>query len=446
LSNSRSTHIKNKESFRLLKDTTSEQMKLLIVIPTRGRSGVEEYALKIATAASKRWEVHAAIPNTKGTESLIEDFKATGITCHPFRIPETHFLAMKDEPLWKNISFTQDGPVLRGLHAFEKGVRRFKEVSQATVQIVRTVLLLVHIRPDAVVLNICWSTFGIGIILACGVLKIPTAVVFHLYPFPFVFHRLKANAYRWARARNQKWIAVSENNRKLISDSFRARPDEILRIYNGVKEGALSSDTDPMGNTELRRDVRRELGLSETALLLLTVARLDEQKGYDYLIPAIPHITREFEDVRYVWVGEGEQKDFLVERLKRYSVLDRVLLLGYRSDVPRLMKSADLFVFPTHYEGHPFTLLEAMANGLPIVTSDASGIPEIVEDKIHGVLSRAGDSCDLLEALRWALRHTERMQEMARNARKRVGDFREEQMVSETLAVLQTLGRSSNQR
>lgn len=291
-----------------------------------------------------------------------------------------------------------------------------------------------------------WSTFGIGIILACGLLKIPTAIVFQLYPFPFVFHRLKRSAYRWARARNQRWIAVSENNRKLISDSFQARPNEILRIYNGVKESSLSSDTDPLRHNELRRHVRRELGLSETTRLLLTVARLDEQKGYDYLIPAIPHITKEFEDVRFVWVGEGEQKESLVEKLSRYCVLDKVLLLGYRSDVPRLMKSADLFVFPTHYEGHPFTLLEAMVNGLPIVTSDASGIPELVEDKIHSVLSRAGDSCDLLEALRWALRHPERMQDMARNARRRVRDFTEERMVSETLAVLDTLSGARNHR
>jgi glycosyltransferase involved in cell wall biosynthesis len=421
-------------------------MKFLLIIPTRGRGGAEEYALKIAAAAAKQWEVHAAIPETRGTESLIADFRAKGIACHRFRIPEAHFLAMKDEPLWKNISFTQDGFVLRKLHALEKGVRRLKEMIQAIVQITRTVLLLIHIRPDVILLDICWSTFGIGIILACGLLKIPTAVVFQLYPFPFVFHRLKRSAYRWARERNQKWIAVSENNRKLISDSFQARPDEIIRIYNGVKESSPLPDSDLLRHDGLRKEVRRELGLPETTRLLLTVARLDEQKGYDYLIPVIPHITKEFEDARFVWVGEGEQKGFLVEKLRRYCVLDTVLLLGYRSDVPRLMKSADLFVFPTHYEGHPFTVLEAMANNLPVVTSDASGIPELVEDKIHGVSSRAGDSCDLLEALRWALRNPERMQAMARNARKRVGDFTEEQMVGETLAVLQTLGRSSNRR
>src|SRR3989304_6952115 len=181
-------------------------MRLLVMVPSRERGGAERYALKIATAAAKQWEVHAAIPNTRGTESLIADFKATGIPCHPFRIPESHFLAMKDEPLWKNISFTQDGPVLRRLHALERSVRRLKEISQATVQIIRTVFLLVRIRPDVVVLTICWATFGIGMVLACGLLKIPTGVVFQLYPFPFVFHRLKRGAYRWARGRNQKWI------------------------------------------------------------------------------------------------------------------------------------------------------------------------------------------------------------------------------------------------
>jgi glycosyltransferase involved in cell wall biosynthesis len=415
-------------------------MRLLLIIPTRERGGAEEYALKIGAAMANQWEVHAAIPHTKGTESLVAGFKEKHIPCHPFKIPEEHFLALTGEPPVKNSTLPHDGAVLQGLHRLQTSIRRLKEADRIFVQTIRTVAVLARVKPDVVLLNVFWGTFGTGILVGCGLLKIPTAVVFHLYPFRFLFHRIKASAYRWARARNQKWIAVSENNRKLMSDFFHPRPGEILRIYNGVKVSSLSSDTDSPGNIELRRNLRRELGLSERARLLLTVARLEDQKGYDDLIPTIPHIVQEFEDVRFVWVGEGKLKDMLVEKLKRYCVVDKVLLLGYRSDVPRLMKSADLFVLPTHFEGHPFTLLEAMAEGLPVVTSDASGIPEVVVDKIHGVLSRAGDSCDLLEALRWALRHPERMKNMASNARIRVRDFSEERMVDETLAVLRELG------
>jgi glycosyltransferase involved in cell wall biosynthesis len=417
-------------------------MKLLVIVPSRERGGAEGYALKIATAAVNKWEVHAAIPEDEGTAPWIADFRAQGITCHPFQIPPGHFLAMKEEPQWKNVVFPQDGMVLRALHALERNIRMLKEVARAIVQVIKTIVVLARVKPDVVLLDICWGTFGMGILLGCGLLKQPTAVVFQLYPFPFSFRRSKSNAYRWARTRSQKWIAVSENNRKLISDSFHARSDEILLIYNGVMSNPLGSEPTAGGDGSLRRAVRREMELPETALLILTVGRLERQKGYDYLIPAIAHITREFEDVWFVWVGEGQQRDNLLRQLEDYRVRDRVKVLGRRSDVPRLMKSADLFVFPTRYEGHPFALLEAMAHGLPIVASDASGIPEIVEDRIHGVLSKEGDSCDLLEALRWALKHPRQMHEMAGKAKERVLEFSEDKMVKQTLQVLWKLGNS----
>jgi glycosyltransferase involved in cell wall biosynthesis len=111
--------------------------------------------------------------------------------------------------------------------------------------------------------------------------------------------------------------------------------------------------------------------------------------------------------------------------------------------VPLLLKSADLFVFPTHFEGgQSFAIAEAMAYGLPIVTSNASGIPEVIRDRTDGLLFRSGDSCDLLETLRWALRHPEKMREMAESAKQRAQDFTEEKMISKYLEVWKRLSRT----
>lgn len=107
------------------------------------------------------------------------------------------------------------------------------------------------------------------------------------------------------------------------------------------------------------------------------------------------------------------------------------------SDIPKLLKAADLFVFPTHFEGLPFSPIEAMAHDLPVVASNASSIPEIIENKVHGLLFRKGDSCDLLETLRFALRNPTMMQEMAENAKLRVKDFSEEKMVTKTLELIE---------
>jgi glycosyltransferase involved in cell wall biosynthesis len=172
----------------------------------------------------------------------------------------------------------------------------------------------------------------------------------------------------------------------------------------------------------------------------LTVGRLSEQKGYRDIVPIVAQIVSEFPNVKFLWVGEGEERESLVKKVKKYGVEDYVLFLGYRSDVPRLLKAADLFVFPTYYEGgQSFALAEAMAYGLPIVSSDASGIPEIVENKVHGLLCPVGNRDRLLESILWALRHPDAMQEMARQGKLRAQDFSEEKMVKEYLNLWQKM-------
>jgi glycosyltransferase involved in cell wall biosynthesis len=108
--------------------------------------------------------------------------------------------------------------------------------------------------------------------------------------------------------------------------------------------------------------------------------------------------------------------------------------------VSDLLRACDLFVFPTLAEGQPFALMEAMAHGLPIVTTDASGIPEILSDGHSGVLCPKGDSCALYRALRLALRDPGAAKTMARNARQRAENLDEREMLQDTLQLIQETG------
>lgn len=385
-------------------------MKLLIISLGTVRGGLEEYMLKIATVAvNKNWDVHVAFPCTEGTTSLIQEFLNKEVNYH----------RLGKDPHYSN---------------------RFRKI-RGLVNFLQTIFLLLRIKPDVVQILPSLTTFCFENIIACGLLRVPTLVRFGLvldkYRQQFSSKRIKA--YAWARSRNQQWMAVSDNNRKLICDSFHIPHQEVLCIYNGVKLLANSIDSEPKEITLSQHNVRQELGLSASTQLLLTVARLSNQKGYSDLIPTIPHIVKEFPEARFVWVGEGKRRDDLVSKVREYSVQDQVFFLGHRFDVPSLLKSADLFIFPTHFEGHSTALLEAMTYGLKIVASDASSIPETIEHKVDGLLFRTGDSCDLLETIRWALRHPEEMQEMAENAKLRVQDFSEEKMVKETFGILEKL-------
>jgi glycosyltransferase involved in cell wall biosynthesis len=101
--------------------------------------------------------------------------------------------------------------------------------------------------------------------------------------------------------------------------------------------------------------------------------------------------------------------------------------------------AADLFVFPSHYEGFALSLIEAMVHGIPIIASDASSIPELIRDGEHGLLFRVQDSCDLMACLRRALSAPERMKTMAQAAQARALLFSAESMVDRTLDVLAEL-------
>lgn len=382
-------------------------MKLLFLFPSQSCGGAEAYALTIASTAAKQgWDVHAAFPKTDGTASLIRDFLANSVRYHPLEIG-----------------------------VFEN--RRLEILKRHVLRFARTVTLLLKLKPDVVQIVLPWPDFGRSSILACGLLRIPTAVVFQLVPpYRLSFSSKMLKIYAWARSRNQQWIAVSENNQKFICESFQIPYNEVLRIYNGAKLISASVNDDV---TTLRYQVRQELEISAESQLVLTVGRLSLQKGYENLIHVVPHIVKEFPNVKFVWVGEGEERDYLVNKVGEYGIEDKILFLGHRSDVPSLLKAADLFVFPARYEGLPFALLEAMAEGLAVIASYASSIPEIIEDKVHGLLFPTGDSCALLEAIRWAMKHPDEMQEMAKNAKVRVQDFSEENMVNETLELLMKL-------
>ena len=393
----------------------SHPAKLLMIFPSTLRGGVEDYNLTVSKGAMAHgWNVHVAFPEVTGTASLVQDFVESGITYHP--------LAIAEDSSW--------------LPGIARHLPRF----------LRTLRLLIALRPDVVQITLPAPEYCLGSILACGLLNVPTVVRFGLVlPLKTTINRWRIRAYRWVRTRQQRWIAISKNNRSLLSELFQIPEDKITCIYNGtrsIKSGSFTGGERAI----LRQRVLGELGLSETTKLLITVGRLNFQKGYGDLIPAIPHIVREFPDVRFIWVGDGDLRDSLEAQIQKYQIADKVLLLGYRSDVDRLLQAADLFVFPTHFEGgQSFAIAEAMASSLPIVTTDASGIPEVLHHRVHGLVCRTGDSCDLLESIRWALKHPDEMQTMAQNAWERSQDFTEEKMIKSYGDVWQELCQCSPQ-
>jgi glycosyltransferase involved in cell wall biosynthesis len=167
-------------------------------------------------------------------------------------------------------------------------------------------------------------------------------------------------------------------------------------VYNGV--------ADRPGE---RARVRRELGLRDDELLVLAVGSLCPRKGHPELLEALATLPREIPwRVAIAGVptdGEQDTTPELQRIIAGHGLEGRAHLLGPRGDVPDLLAAADVFAMPSHWEGHPMAMLEAMFARRAIVASRVGGIPEAVHDDVHAVLAPAKDVPALAAALRRVL-------------------------------------------
>lgn len=234
----------------------------------------------------------------------------------------------------------------------------------------------------------------------------------------------------------QMMTAVSEGTRLFSIQQQGIRPDKLVTIYNGIDVAPYHRSLSPAEAQELRQD----LGLEDTAVIILTVARLHPQKGHCYLIRAIPGIREAIPNVHFLFVGEGELVNELTAQIHKAGLENCVHLLGVRQDIPNLLAISHLFVLPSLWEGLPNAVLEAMAAGLPVVATNVDGCPELVVDGETGFLVPAADSQRLQQAIVNILQDHSLAATMAQAAKNRVINlFSIEQNISSYISLYKRL-------
>jgi len=168
-------------------------------------------------------------------------------------------------------------------------------------------------------------------------------------------------------------------------------------------------------------DKKREADGAEakTTKIILTVGRLVLQKGQKYLIEAFSKL-RDKENLELWIIGEGPLEKELKGLVKKYLIEEQVKFLGVRFDVPELLVRADLFVFPSLWEGLGIAVLEAAAARLPIIASKIDGILDIIEDDKSGILTPPRDVGALTEAMKELLNNPCKAREFGDAAYKHV--------------------------
>lgn len=149
--------------------------------------------------------------------------------------------------------------------------------------------------------------------------------------------------------------------------------------------------------TVSREDKRKELGVEDSDILVLSVGELQTRKNHEVILRAIAKLQNP--NIKYFLCGKGVLQDHLEELAKTLGLQNQVRFLGYRKDVPEIMNAADIFAHPSKREGLGLACLEAMASGLPLVTSNIQGIPDYVENGVTGFLCDPEDTAKFAENL-----------------------------------------------
>ncbi len=202
--------------------------------------------------------------------------------------------------------------------------------------------------------------------------------------------------------------AVSDTTAAQARAQHDAPPTRMHTIANGIRLDRFHPDG------EQRAVVRVELGLGD-AWVVGTVGRLDDYKNQAMLVRAMaPHLSS---CVRLVIIGDGPHRADVEAEVARLPEPRWVVLTGSRTDVPRLVPALDVFALSSRTEGLPLVVPEAMAAGLPIITTAVGGLPGVVDEGATGLLVPV-DETALSAALGTLIADRERAREMGRRARE----------------------------
>jgi len=211
--------------------------------------------------------------------------------------------------------------------------------------------------------------------------------------------------YEWSRMIVFNVLAIFLVDKIIVSSI--AVKDDIVRktifLSHRIKIFYLGIDLNlfkPIGSND-RNLLREELGLGPTVKLIGMIGRIEPLKGHKYLLQAVPNVLRVRQDVKFIIIGSAlfqevfpffkKYHDEVLESYKCLNLDKSVIFLPYRDDIPDVMRSLDVLVCPSLYEGFGLVILEALASGIPIVASKTVGALELVHDLPGVFISEPGD-------------------------------------------------------
>lgn len=249
---------------------------------------------------------------------------------------------------------------------------------------------------------------------------------YHQYP---IAARVLKKVERYVADGADRIIVPSGYLKRIVTD-WGVDPNKIDVVYNGFH--LKPSKT-------LRATLRKSLGFMGS--IIITVGRLVPWKGIGLLIDIMPEVIERVPDAKLIVAGDGPDREKLEGVAKARGVEGRVLFTGRlpQAELFDCVRAADVFALNTSYEGFSHQILESMALGTPVVTTDVGGNPEVIKHGRSGALLAPNDREGFIEALVGILSERAVAFTIAKEAKKAVSRFTDEAMLENLVKVLRAV-------
>lgn len=241
------------------------------------------------------------------------------------------------------------------------------------------------------------------------------------------FHLKKSVLTRWKYARMSRVIAISDAIKEiLIEDGIP--PERIAVVRSGIDFERLE---------KLTPKPRSELGISSGEVLVGQLAALAPHKDQTTFLRAISFLKWRIPKLRAAIVGDGPLKSRLKTISKNLGIYDIVTFYGFREDALSYCKAFDYFCLSSKEEGLGTAIIDAMAMKIPVIATDAGGIPELVTNKKTGYLARVGNPSSLADAIEEAVNDSKYRGTIIENAYRKALEFNIDSTVAGMEAIYQ---------
>ena len=189
-------------------------------------------------------------------------------------------------------------------------------------------------------------------------------------------------------------ITINNEDYELAKRKMKAR-----RIHYVPGVGVDENKFNFCMSDDETENLRKEVGVSKKDFVMICVGELNDNKNQIMQIEAVKEIASENENIKLLLAGEGDKREFLEQKIQEYNLQDKVKLLGYRTDIPRLLKISNLALSTSKREGLPVNVIEALTVGLPVIGTNCRGTRDLIKDGVNGYIVQIDDVYGLIKAI-----------------------------------------------